>query len=84
MPNDFESATFLSFDDRVFLVMRRSREIGQTDSAQKFHWRDVKEGARDWKVWSFCIAQFGVDTMLYGFSIFLPVSPTVENFPLGR
>lgn len=75
MPNDLDTANFLSLEDRAFLVMRREREVGQTASAQKFHWDDVKEGASDWKVWAFCIAQFGVDTMLYGFSIFLPVSP---------
>lgn len=26
----------------------------------------------DWKVWLFCFAEFGTDTMLYGFSTFLP------------
>ncbi|KAE9373598.1 putative MFS transporter [Stipitochalara longipes BDJ] len=72
MPNDLDTATFLSSEDRAFLVMRRECEVGQTASAQKFHWDDVKDGASDWKVWSFCIAQFGGDTMLYGFSIFLP------------
>jgi MFS family permease len=74
MPKDLDTATFLSPEDRAFLVMRRDREVGQTASAQKFHWDDVKEGASDWKVWSFSLAQFGSDTMLYGFSMFLPVS----------
>jgi MFS family permease len=74
MPNDPDTATFLSPEDRAFLVMRRGREVGQTASAQKFHWDDVKDGASDWKVWSFSLAQFGSDTMLYGFSMFLPVS----------
>jgi hypothetical protein len=46
--------------------------VGQTESAQKFHWADVKEGALDWKIYAFCIGQFGVDTMLYGYSTFLP------------
>jgi hypothetical protein len=51
---------------------RRLREIGQTESAQEFHWQDVHLALKDWKVWIFCFAQFGSDTMLYGFSTFLP------------
>ena len=27
---------------------------------------------KDWRVWTFCFAQFGSDTMLYGYSTFLP------------
>lgn len=84
MPNDLDTSHFMSLEDRAFLVMRREREVGQTASAQKFHWDDVKEGASDWKIWSFCIAQFGADTMLYGFSIFLPVSATPNHHERGR
>lgn len=72
LPNDPDSAKFLTSDDRLFMIMRRERDVGQTASAQKFHWADVKEGALDWRVWTFCISQFGTDTMLYGFSTFLP------------
>ncbi|PMD41347.1 MFS general substrate transporter [Hyaloscypha variabilis F] len=79
MPNDLDTATFLSPEDRAFLVMRRGREVGQIASAQKFHWDDVREGASDWKVWSFSLAQFGSDTMLYGFTQAL----TIPVYALG-
>ncbi|KAF2429559.1 MFS general substrate transporter [Tothia fuscella] len=56
----------------ALMIARRNREIGQTASAQKFHKQDVKLGLKDWKIYAFCLAQFGVDTMLYGYSTFLP------------
>ncbi len=50
----------------------RFREVGQTVDGQKFHWADVQDGAKDWTLWAFSVAQFGEDVMLYGFSTFLP------------
>lgn len=70
--DDPETAYYLSPEERALVVKCRSRHFGQTTSAQKFHWADVKEGAMDWRIYAFCIAQFGVDTMLYGYSTFLP------------
>ena len=52
--------------------IRRRKDPGQTDEAQQFHWVDAKQGFLDWKVYIFCAAQFGLDSMLYGFSTFLP------------
>jgi MFS family permease len=72
LADDPDTAYYLNEDERALVVRRRSRYVGQTASAQKFHWADVKEGALDWKVHAICIAQFGVDTMLYGYSTFLP------------
>lgn len=54
------------------MTVRRARQLGQTDSAQEMHKADVVLGLKDWKVWAFCAAQFGADTMLYGYSTFLP------------
>jgi MFS family permease len=54
------------------MIVRRSRELGQTKSAQEFHVEDVYHGLKDWKIYAFCAGQFGADTMLYGFSTFLP------------
>lgn len=72
LPNDPDTARFLSEDERQLMVARRVREKGQTADAQKFHWADVIEGVKDWKIYAFCISQFGLDAMLYGFSTFLP------------
>lgn len=72
LADDPDTAYYLNKEDRALVTRRRSRYVGQTESAQKFHWADVKEGALDWKIYAFCIGQFGVDTMLYGYSTFLP------------
>ncbi|OQE17885.1 hypothetical protein PENSTE_c019G07977 [Penicillium steckii] len=72
LADDPDTAWYLNEAERALVARRRSRYIGQTESAQKFHWADVKEGALDWKIYAFCIGQFGVDTMLYGYSTFLP------------
>lgn len=72
LANDPETAYYLGDEERNIAVIRRSRQLGQTESAQKFHWADVKEGALDWKIYAFCTGQFGADVMLYGYSTFLP------------
>jgi sugar phosphate permease len=72
LADDPESAWYLTDDQKVMMRERKRNEIGQTASAQEFHWEDAKLGFKDWKIWIFCAAQFGLDTMLYGFSTFLP------------
>ncbi|KAL4937238.1 hypothetical protein BDV06DRAFT_216033 [Aspergillus oleicola] len=72
LADDPETAYYLNSEERALVVKCRSRHFGSTASAQKFHWTDVKEGAMDWRIYAFCVAQFGVDTMLYGYSTFLP------------
>ena len=72
LADDPEHATYLSFKDKELVELRRQREIGQTKSAREFHKKDMYLGLRDWKVYAFCIGQFGGDTMLYGYSTFLP------------
>ncbi|KAJ5502733.1 Major facilitator superfamily domain general substrate transporter [Penicillium fimorum] len=72
LADDPDTAYYLNQEERALVARRRSRYIGQTESAQKFHWADVKEGVLDWKIWAFSIGQFGIDTMLYGYSTFLP------------
>ncbi|KAH7322747.1 major facilitator superfamily domain-containing protein [Stachybotrys elegans] len=72
LPNDAQSAYFLNDAERAMMEVRHSREYGNTASSQEFSRPDMMRAFKDWKVWAFCIAQFGVDTMLYGFSTFLP------------
>lgn len=72
LADDPDTAYYLNKEERALVARRRGRYIGQTESAQKFHWADVKEGVLDWKIWVFSIGQFGIDTMLYGYSTFLP------------
>ncbi|EAS28559.3 MFS transporter [Coccidioides immitis RS] len=72
LADDPDTAYYLNDKEKALMKARRSREIGQTDSAQQFHMKDAKEGARDWTVLLFCLGQFGVDAVLYGYSTFLP------------
>lgn len=72
LPDDPETAYFLTTDEKAYMHARRLRQQGETLDAQKFHWRDVRASLKDWKVWGFALAQFGADTMLYGFSNYLP------------
>jgi MFS family permease len=74
-----ETAFYLSAEEKDIMVKRRKREIGETISAQQFHKEDVLLGLKDWKVYAFCVGQFGGDTMLYGFSTFLPTIITGIN-----
>ncbi|KAK4072678.1 uncharacterized protein Triagg1_5723 [Trichoderma aggressivum f. europaeum] len=72
LPNDAPSAYFLTEEDKVLMEERHKRDYGNTASSREFSRRDMMKAFTDWKVWAFSFAQFGVDTMLYGFSTFLP------------
>jgi sugar phosphate permease len=70
--DDPETASYLTPEERAYCLQRLSREAENTASSRQFHWSDVKKAFTDWRVWGFAIAQFGEDTMLYGYSTFLP------------
>ncbi|QUC20863.1 uncharacterized protein UV8b_05104 [Ustilaginoidea virens] len=72
LPNDAASAYFLAEEDKAVMEVRRRRAYGSTRSSEDVSRKDVARAFTDWKAWAFYIAQFGVDTMLYGFSTFLP------------
>ncbi|KUI71831.1 hypothetical protein VM1G_07601 [Cytospora mali] len=72
LPNDADSAYFLTENEKKAMKIRHAREYGMTTSAQQFSKKDMMKAFKDWKVWIFCASQFGSDTMLYGYSTFLP------------
>jgi MFS family permease len=72
LPNDPETASFLSEEDRRNLILLRQAEIGQTTSGQQMHKEDVIAGIKDWKIWALSFAQFCSHSVLYSFSVFLP------------
>lgn len=72
LPNDPEHAYFLTAEEKKFMVVRHQRQYGFTESAQQFSKEDMMKAFKDWKVWVFSVGQFGADTMLYGYSTFLP------------
>ncbi|KAK3307105.1 major facilitator superfamily domain-containing protein [Chaetomium strumarium] len=72
LPDEPETAYFLDGPQRAMAAARLRRQTGYTANAAEFHWQDVRAALGDWKVWAFALAQFGSDTMLYGYSTFLP------------
>ncbi|CAE6490904.1 unnamed protein product [Rhizoctonia solani] len=67
-----DTANWLTPAEKAYIRARKLRQQGETADAQKFHWSDVRKCFLDPKVYAFAAAQFGCDTMLYGFSTFLP------------
>jgi len=72
LADDPDTAYYLSAEEKELMNIRRQRQTGHTKSALLFHRKDRNEALTDWKVWAYCFAQFGGDTMLYGYSTFLP------------
>lgn len=66
------TARYLTPAERELMELRARRQIGYTDSSEKMHKADVYAAFADWKIWLFCVGQFGADVILYGYSTFLP------------
>ncbi|KAI9803892.1 MAG: hypothetical protein M1825_001772 [Sarcosagium campestre] len=66
------SARYLSPSEKDLMRVRRERQTGATANAEEFSWADARKAITDWKVWLFASGQFGADTVLYGYSTFLP------------
>lgn len=69
LADDPETAYYLSAEEKELMLRRRARQGGHVDH---FDWADCRKGLKDWKIYAFSFGQFGGDTMLYGFSTFLP------------
>lgn len=69
MADSPDTAYYLNNEERDMVKARRKAQLGQSDV---FEWVDVRKGLKDWKIYAMCAGQFCTDTMLYGFSTFLP------------
>jgi sugar phosphate permease len=69
LADDPDTAYYLNDEEKAMILDRRASQLGQSDV---FEWKDVRKGLKDWKVYVFCVGQFCMDTMLYGYSTFLP------------
>lgn len=69
LADDPDTAYYLNDEERELVLVRRARQTGVSET---FEWKDVKKALLDWKVHMFCAGLFCVDTMLYGYSTFLP------------
>lgn len=63
------TAWYLNDDERQLLVARLQR---QTGFYEEFDRKDAILAFKDVKVWLFAVGQFGVNSMLYSYSVFLP------------
>ena len=72
LADDYETAYYLNEEERQLMLIRKQRQIGYAKSGDVLHKDDVFKALKDWKAWMFCFGQYGVDTMLYGYSTFLP------------
>lgn len=72
LADDSDTAYYLTQAEKDLNRVRRFRQIGYTVSAEQLHKEDVIRGVKDWKIWAFCFGMRGIDTMLYGYSTFLP------------
>lgn len=72
LADDPASAYYLTDEERQLMIVRKERQVGYSKTADEFQRDDVVKALKDWKIWMFCLGQFGVDTMLYGYSTFLP------------
>jgi hypothetical protein len=69
LANEPKNAWFLTPEERILLVTRLQRQVGFESEFDK---KDAIKAFKDWKVWLFALGQFGVNSMLYSYSIFLP------------
>ncbi|KAJ5198174.1 uncharacterized protein N7498_007291 [Penicillium cinerascens] len=72
LADDPESASYLTSQEKDLMNRRRERQVGLTASGNELHKKDMILAFQNWKVYMFCLAQFCMGTMLYGYSVFLP------------
>ncbi|QUC21607.1 uncharacterized protein UV8b_05850 [Ustilaginoidea virens] len=74
--HDFpETATFLSEDERAFVIHRlkyQGQTTTQVEQAEEFDWKYVAQAFVDWQVWVSILVYWGVVCPIYGISLFLP------------
>ena len=74
-----KTARYLNENERRLLVTRLQR---QTGFHEEFDKKDAILAAKDWKTWLFAAGQFGVNSMLYSYSIFLPSIISGKQYPV--
>jgi sugar phosphate permease len=69
LANDPDTAYYLTAEEKEMVLVRRARQTGVSET---FEWKDVRKALTDWRCYMFYVGLFCVDTMLYGYSTFLP------------
>jgi sugar phosphate permease len=69
LADDPDTAYYLTAEEKEMVLVRRARQTGVSET---FEWKDVRKALTDWRCYMFYVGLFCVDTMLYGYSTFLP------------
>ncbi|RLL94382.1 hypothetical protein CFD26_103119 [Aspergillus turcosus] len=86
LPNNIETATFLTVEERQFarermLLENPSVPEGTIEAEQEaFKWSEVVRGVLDLKMWLSAIAYFAILCGLYSFGLFLPTIINESGF----
>ncbi|KAB5517377.1 putative MFS transporter [Coniochaeta sp. 2T2.1] len=77
LPNDIESAGFLTQAERDNAILRvrgpdRGTGSPENETAEKFSWSEVGRGVFNIQTWLTASAYFGILSGLYSFGLFLP------------
>lgn len=72
LPADFSVIPFLNERERHLMTIRAKQRVQYMGLEQKFEWSFVVDALRDFKTYTSFTIQFCQDTILYGFSTFLP------------
>ncbi|KAJ7693398.1 MFS general substrate transporter [Mycena rosella] len=75
------SATFLTPEQRAFVVWRKKYDNSSVGEEEHFEMRHLVEALTDWQVWLHMIIYMAIITNLYGITLFLPFghSPAVSQ-----
>lgn len=74
------TAKYLTQEEREIVAHRLRYQHGAVEAEEKMYKKDVFAALKDWKVWAVAFSQYGLNSMLYSFSTFLP---TIIN-AMGR
>ena len=73
LPNSRDTSNFLTEEERESLGIVRRKEVWQTASSQLMNKKDAIDALKDWKTWVVSPGQDCLNSMLYSFSVFLPI-----------
>ncbi|KAI5250558.1 MFS general substrate transporter [Aureobasidium subglaciale] len=80
LPNDFETARFLSAEDKELMRARMAMNA-RYNGAPEFDWKEVRKAFRDPKLYISCWCQFMADICSFGLSTFMPT--IIRGFGYG-
>jgi sugar phosphate permease len=78
LPDQPETASFLSQPERDFVIHRLSTETGSGEgkvtNSDRIQWRHIKDAFLEWKVWLAMIIYSAVSIGIYGFTSTVPIA----------